>query len=107
MLQTHDVLFKTLADPTRRAIFERLCRDGTQTVGVLTGQTDISQPAVSKHLKILKAAGLVSDQHLGRQTHYSANVKALEPLNNWARDMGRFWEARFDGLEELLGRMDQ
>ena len=50
MPQPHDILFKTLADPTRRAIFERLCRDGEQTVGALTAQSGVSQPAVSKHL---------------------------------------------------------
>ncbi len=59
MLTTFDVLFKTLADPTRRAIFERLCRDGEQTVAALTAQAGVSQPAVSKHLGVLKQAGLV------------------------------------------------
>lgn len=62
-----DALFKTLADPTRRAIFERLCRGGEQTVGALTAQAGVSQPAVSKHLGILKQAGLVRDRHEGRR----------------------------------------
>ena len=59
MPKAHDVLFRTLADPTRRAIFERLCRDGEQTVSALTAQAKVSQPAVSKHLAVLKQAGLV------------------------------------------------
>ena len=59
MPNAHDVLFRTLADPTRRAIFERLCRDGEQTVGALTTRAGVSQPAVSKHLGVLKQAGLV------------------------------------------------
>ena len=69
MPDSHDVLFRTLADPTRRAIFERLCREGEQTVGALTARAGISQPAVSKHLGVLKQAGLVRDRHEGRQTH--------------------------------------
>ncbi|HEY4249550.1 MAG TPA: metalloregulator ArsR/SmtB family transcription factor [Roseomonas sp.] len=107
MPQTHDLLFKTLADPTRRAIFERLCREGEQTVGVMTAQAGISQPAVSKHLGVLKQAGLVQDRHAGRQTHYSARPGALAPLADWTRRMAGFWKARFDQLEDLLKRMDQ
>lgn len=105
--QPHDVLFRTLADPTRRAIFERLCRDGEQTVGALTAQAGISQPAVSKHLGILKQAGLVLDRHEGRQTHYSAQVGALAPLVDWTQRMAGFWESRLDRLEQLLKGMDQ
>lgn len=103
----HDILFRTLADPTRRAIFERLCREGEQTVGALTARAGVSQPAVSKHLGILKQAGLVRDRHSGRQTHYSARVAALAPLADWTKRMGGFWESRFDDLEDLLKRMDQ
>jgi DNA-binding transcriptional ArsR family regulator len=67
MPYNHDMLFKTLADPTRRAIFERLCRDGEQTVGALTARAGISQPAVSKHLGVLKQAGLVRDRKVARR----------------------------------------
>ena len=102
-----DLLFKTLADPTRRGIFERLCREGEQTVAALTAQAGVSQPAVSKHLAVLKQAGLVRDRHEGRQTHYSAQQRALAPLVDWTGRMNRFWEARFDDLEDLLKRMDQ
>lgn len=107
MSYDHDLLFKTLADPTRRAIFERLCRDGEQTVAALTARAGVSQPAVSKHLGVLKQAGLVRDRHEGRQTHYSAQPRALAPLVDWTSQMGGFWESRFDDLEELLHRMDQ
>ena len=102
-----DSLFKSLADPTRREIFERLCRDGEQTVGALTARAGISQPAVSKHLGVLKQAGLVRDRHAGRQTHYSAQLSALAPLIDWTSQMAGFWESRFDALEDLLKRMDQ
>jgi DNA-binding transcriptional ArsR family regulator len=101
------MLFRTLADPTRRAIFERLCRDGEQTVGALTAQAKISQPAVSKHLGVLKRAGLVRGRHQGRETHYSAQLRALAPLVDWTRRMAGFWENKFDDLEDLLKRMDQ
>src|SRR5205823_1622124 len=102
-----DILFRTLADPTRRAIFERLCRNGGQTVAALTAEAGVSQPAVSKHLAILKRAGLVRDRHAGRQTHYSAEIKALAPLLDWTNEMARFWDKKFDLLEDLLKRMDQ
>lgn len=102
-----DALFRALSDPTRRALFERLCRDGEQTVAALTARAGVSQPAVSKHLAALKLAGLVRDRPEGRQTHYSARPQALGPLRDWTHEMADFWEARFDGLEDLLNRMDQ
>jgi DNA-binding transcriptional ArsR family regulator len=107
MTHARDMLFRTLADPTRRAIFERLCRQGEQTVGALTSQAGVSQPAVSKHLGVLKQAGLVRDRHEGRLTHYSAQIAALAPLVDWTSEMAGFWEHRFDALEDLLKRMDQ
>ncbi|WP_315924743.1 metalloregulator ArsR/SmtB family transcription factor [Mesorhizobium sp. SP-1A] len=107
MPETRDLLFKTLADPTRRALFERLCREGEMTVGALTAHAGVSQPAVSKHLGALKQAGLVRDRHQGRQTHYSAQPDALAPLVDWTSRMAGFWESRLDDLEDLLKRMDQ
>lgn len=107
MTKTQDTLFRTLSDPTRRAIFERLCREGEKTVGALTSKAGVSQPVVSKHLGILKQAGLVRDRPDGRQTHYSANPGALSPLIDWTTQMAGFWEARLDHLEDLLKRMDQ
>ena len=67
----------------------------------------MSQPAVSKHLGVLKQAGLVRDRHEGRQTHYSARPAALTPLLDWTNEMTSFWESRLDRLEDLLNRMDQ
>ena len=107
MRATTNVLFSALADPTRRAIFERLCRDGEQTVRALTGRAGVSQPAVSKHLGVLKQAGLVHDRREGRQTHYSAQPQGLAPLVDWMSLYGAFWRERFDRLEALLNRMDQ
>ena len=100
-------VFKALADPTRRAIFERLARDGEQTVHALTDRSGVSQPAVSKHLGVLKHAKLVRDRREGRETHYSAQPQALAPLIDWMSLYGDFWRDRFDRLETLLKRMDQ
>jgi DNA-binding transcriptional ArsR family regulator len=107
MPNASDAIFRTLADPTRRAIFERLCREGEKTVGDLTARAKISQPAVSKHLAVLKRAGLVRDRREGRQTHYSAELRALAPLVDWTSRMAGFWQRRFDRLEDLLKRLDQ
>ena len=82
--ERHDVLFKTLADPTRRAIFERLCRR-RQTVGALTAQAGVSQPSVSKHLGVLKQAGLVRDRHkAGRRTI----ARSSAPWPRWSTGPG-------------------
>ena len=107
MSKAHDTLFRTLSDPTRRAIFERLCREGEKTVGALTAKAGVSQPVVSKHLGILKQAGLVRDRPDGRQTHYSAQLGSLAPLIDWTSQMAGDWETKFDHLEDLLKRMDQ
>jgi DNA-binding transcriptional ArsR family regulator len=101
-----DALFKALGDPTRRAIFERLVREGEQTVRALTDHAGISQPAVSKHLGVLKHAGLVRDRPDGRQTHYSAEPQGLAPLIDWMKYYSAFWRDRFDQLEDLLERME-
>jgi DNA-binding transcriptional ArsR family regulator len=101
-----DNLFKALSDPTRRAIFEHLARDGEQTVHALTGRARVSQPAVSKHLTVLKRAKLVRHRREGRETHYRAQPDALAPVVNWLNLYGAFWRDRFDQLESLLKRME-
>ena len=101
-----DELFKALADPTRRAIFEHLARDGEQTVRALTARAGVSQPAVSKHLGVLKQAGLVRDRPEGRQTFYRADREGLAPLIDWVRHHAAFWPDRLDRLERLLEDMD-
>src|SRR5271163_4925556 len=107
MSSATDSLFKALADPTRRGIFERLTRDGEQTVHALTARAGISQPAVSKHLAVLKRARLVRHRHEGRETHYSAQPQALAPLVDWMSFYGNFWRDHFDKLEDLLKGMDK
>ena len=102
-----DALFAALADPTRRSIYERLAQKGEQSVVALTKQAGVSQPAVSKHLGILKGAGLVADRRAGRETHYRIEPKGLRPLVDWMSHHAAFWRDRFDKLEDLLKRMDQ
>lgn len=103
-----DLLFRTLGDPTRRALFERLARvGGDLSVRALTDRAGVSQPAVSKHLGLLRRAGLVEAQPAGRETHYRARPQGLAPLLGWMELYAAFWEARLDALEDLLKRMDQ
>ncbi len=100
MQNTSDLLFKTLADPTRRAIFERLARDGEHSVHALTAHSGVSQPMVSKHLAALKLAGLVRHRRNGRETHYSARPQALAPMIDWLGAHAAFRRERFDRLED-------
>ena len=100
-------VFRALADPTRRAIFEELSRQGEQTVHALTRYAGVSQPAVSKHLTVLKRAKLVRHRREGRETHYRAQANALKPMVDWLQYYGVFWRDKFDRLEEVLERMDK
>src|ERR1700761_5950074 len=99
-------VFRALADPTRRAIFEQLTRRGEQTVHALTSCAGVSQPAVSKHLTVLKRANLVRHRREGRETHYRAQPNALAPMIDWLNLYGAFWRDKFDRLEALLERME-
>jgi len=98
--------FRALADPTRRALYERLCRDGEHTVARLTHCAGVSQPAVSKHLRLLKAARLVKARSAGRETHYRAETAGLKPLVSWCDLYARFWPERLDALARLLDQME-
>ena len=87
-------------------MFERLCREGELTVGALTARAGVSQPAVSKHLGVLKLAGLVRGRALGRQTLYSAQRAALAPLLGWMSHMAGFGQDRIDQLDAALKGSD-
>lgn len=99
-------VFKALGDPTRRALFEELARQGEQTVHALTRYAGVAQPTVSKHLTVLKRAKLVRHRREGRETHYRAEPEALAPMLDWLQQYGVFWRERFDRLEALLERME-
>src|SRR5215469_16617799 len=104
---SEDALFKALADATRRSILEKLVRDGEQKVAILTGHAGVSQPAVSKHLSLLKRAGLVAERREGRSTFYRAEAQGLAPLMDWMGLHDAFWRERFERLEDLLKKIDQ
>ena len=99
-------LFRTLADPTRRAVFERL-GEGEMTVSDLHSGFSVSQPAISQHLAALKAAGLVSERRAGRNAYYRLRPEGLTPLAGWVDRYRTFWPERIGKLKDLLKDMDQ
>lgn len=99
-------VFWALADPTRRAVFERLAREGEASVSELTASSSVSQPAISQHLSALRRAGLVSDRHAGRYVYYRAVPSGLVPLVNWIEQYQVFWRDRLHRLRDLLEEMD-
>lgn len=100
-------VMRTLADPTRRAVFERVVRTDEITVVELTRGSDVSQSAISQHLRALKDAGLVRDRREGRNVHYRADPRALAPLVDWLAIYGVFWRERFANLKKLLKEIDR
>lgn len=100
------VVMRTLADPTRRAIFERVYKADEITVGELTQGSGVTQGAISQHLKSLKQAGLVIERPEGRNVYYRAQPEGLEPLVNWMGDYGAFWRDRMTVLRSLLKEID-
>jgi len=103
---TIDAVLRTLADPTRRAVFERIATSDEITVGELTHGSGVTQGAISQHLKSLKQAGLVAERPEGRKVFYRADPSGLAPLREWLSFYERFWTGRLDVLERLL-RNDQ
>jgi DNA-binding transcriptional ArsR family regulator len=106
LVQSQDVVFRALADPSRRAIFERLTR-GEAAVRDLTARFEISQPAVSQHLATLRSAGLVSERRQGRLVYYRIEPGGLRPLIDWIAHYQAFWFERIDRLKALLEDMDE
>lgn len=96
--------FAALADPTRRAILARLAR-GESTVNELAAPFDMSLPAVSKHLKVLERAGLISRGREAQWRPCRLEAKALQPVDDWLDQYRAQWEARFDRLEGYLKTM--
>ena len=93
---------KCLGDPTRRAVFERIAREGEIAATSLVKGSRVSQPAVSQHLRALRDAGLVTERRDGRHVHYRVVPKGLVPLLDWLGHYQTFWNERFENLEKLL-----
>lgn len=99
--ETLDRTFAALADPTRRAILERLA-SGEATVTELAEPFDISLPAVSKHLKVLERAGLVARGRAAQWRPARLEAGPLKDVAEWAERYRRFWQERYDRLDEYL-----
>jgi len=99
---TINAVLRTLADPTRRGVFERIVGSAEITVVELTRGSGVTQGAISQHLKSLKQAGLVAERPEGRNVYYRAQPEGLAPLADWMSHYGVFWRERLDLLEGLL-----
>src|SRR3954468_20397885 len=99
-------VLRTLADPTRRAVFERVVRSEEITVVELTRGSGVTQGAISQHLKSLKQAGLVAERPEARNVYYRAEPDGLAPLVDWMSHYGVFWRKRFTHLRTLLKEID-
>src|SRR6202012_2953518 len=99
-------VMRTLADPTRRAVFERIVGADEITVAELTRGSGVTQGAISQHLKSLKLAGLVAERPQGRNVYYRAQPEGLAPLVDWVGHYAVFGRERFANLRTLLQEID-
>ncbi|MGB8798406.1 MAG: metalloregulator ArsR/SmtB family transcription factor [Candidatus Aquilonibacter sp.] len=98
-----DAVFAALSDPTRRRIVERLAQRRL-TVGQIASEFSMSQPAVSKHLKVLERSGLLNREIDGRVHHCELKPKAMQAASTWIEEQRRFWEATFERLDDYFAR---
>ncbi|MEM9795201.1 MAG: metalloregulator ArsR/SmtB family transcription factor [Pseudomonadota bacterium] len=101
MAYDSDITLRAIADPRRRAILDAL-REGDLSVSDLTERFDVSQPAISQHLAVLKEAGLVRDRKAGRQRIYSVDAAPLVDVARWVATYEAFWDDRLDALAKHL-----
>jgi DNA-binding transcriptional ArsR family regulator len=98
-------VFQALADPTRRAVFERLCKR-EMSVAEITAGSAVSQPAISQHLAALRRAGLVRERREGRKAYYRSEPGGLDPLAAWMERQRRFWPERLQKLKRVLKEIE-
>ena len=103
---TENDIFKALADPTRRAVFEKLAT-GSMNASALREGMDISQPAMSQHLSVLRGAQLIREERRGRYVNYEVDPEGLVLIAQWLSKYRAYWPARIDALKTLLKDMDQ
>lgn len=101
-----DHVLRALADPTRRAVFERIAAAREVNVAELTRGSGVSQGAISQHLKSLQTAGLVVGRPQGRNVFYRARPEGLAPLTDWLGHYEAFWRDRVDDLRALLREIE-
>ena len=99
-------IFRALADPTRRAIFEKLA-SGRMNASALRDGMEISQPAMSQHLSVLRSARLVREERQGRFVNYEVDPEGLAQIAQWLAKYRSHWPARINALKVLLKEMDQ
>ena len=97
--------FDLVADPTRRRLLNEL-REGERSVGALVERLEMSQPAVSKQLRVLREAGLASVRRDAQRRIYRLNPEGLRELDEWLRPFRAFWERRLDAMENTLSSME-
>jgi DNA-binding transcriptional ArsR family regulator len=95
-------VFRAIADPTRRAILTRLRRDGPSHVNALAAAFAQSRPSISKHLKILHTAGVVSEQRAGRQRVYRLEPETLRQVDDWISSYRELWQDNLNRLKRYL-----
>ena len=98
--------FNAVAEPRRREILDLLA-SGERPVGDLVHLLGMSQPLVSKHLRVLREVGAVDVREEGRQRLYRLNARALKPIHDWVRGYERFWSERFDRMDVVLEELKQ
>jgi DNA-binding transcriptional ArsR family regulator len=98
-----DRVFSALADPTRRRILERLSRR-TMTVGQIAKEFPVSQPAISKHMRVLEDSGLITREVVGRVHFCTLSPAAMEDVMHWIDRQRKYWNASLDRLETLLAK---
>jgi DNA-binding transcriptional ArsR family regulator len=95
-------VYSAIADPTRRALLLRLARDGEKNVTELLEPFSISQPAVSKHLRILREARLVRSRKVGRIRVYAVEASKLREVHDWVTHFEKYWDEKLDALGRYL-----
>ena len=101
---TSDV-FNAIAEPRRREIIGLLSNGSTRSVSELVDQLELAQPAVSKHLGVLRAVGIVSVNRVGKNRLYTLNASELKPIHDWVKQYERFWSHQLDRVKERAERL--
>ncbi len=94
-------VYRAIADPTRRAILDRL-RAGPAPVNALVADFDVSRPAISKHLRVLREARLVSEERVGRERMYQLEARSLQSVAGWVEGYRGFWQQNLTRLKRYL-----
>lgn len=100
-------VYSAVADPTRRQLIRLLADSDDLPLHEMTARFPVGRTAVSKHLAVLKEAGLVIDRKAGRETRYHLNAAPLREIQDWVSFYERFWTARIDNLKDLLEKENE